>query len=201
MNAEPASSEPMPIRMSPDEIALLTKCIKSSKFYLEFGAGGSTELAVEGHARYVVSVETDRSWIERLRTRETIQRAEAARVLYLEHVDLGPVGEWGSPASAEHIRNWPQYFMTPFTKYDLFYDFVLIDGRFRASCALSSFAFTPDHVLIAIHDYPNRPWFSDVEKFYDIVETADTLWVFKKRAKINHRSLHLAIMNNMFDYR
>jgi hypothetical protein len=189
------------IRMSDKEIALLTECVQKSRFYLEFGAGGSTEFAIRDRSRFVVSIESDKEWIDKIRTKDNIRKAEAEGILFIEHIDLGPVGVWGAPAGTDQIRNWPKYFMAPFSKYDFCYDFVLIDGRFRASCAFAAYPFVGDDALIAVHDYVNRHWFSDIEKFYDIVDIADTLCVFRKRARINHRSLYMAIMNSIFDYR
>ena len=56
-----------PLRMSSAESDLFGKLLDSATTYLEWGAGGSTLAAVRSKIRQIVSVETDRAWIDRLK--------------------------------------------------------------------------------------------------------------------------------------
>jgi hypothetical protein len=186
------------LRMTGRERALFERSVEKSATYLEFGCGGSTEIAVALGCRAVVSVEADRTWIDALRQKPTIQEAIARRQLFLEYVDIGPVGSWSFPKDDSKIRNWPTYFLTPFVKYDFSYDLILVDGRFRNACAYASYAFMADDAVLAIHDYTTRSSYFDIEKFFELQELADTLAIFKKKEKIHLRSLYTSILSNFF---
>jgi hypothetical protein len=187
--------------MSDREIEFLKLNLEPSRTYLEFGAGGSTELAAQNHHRRIVSVETDAAWIEKLKLEPIIQLAIEQGRLKFEHIDIGPVRPWGFPEGESLFRNWPMYHTVPFVKYDWHYDLILIDGRFRVSCALAAHSFMEDEAIMLFHDYPNRMWYSEIEKFFDIVNSAETFFSFRKRKNINYRSLYASIMNSMFDVR
>lgn len=187
--------------MSRAETGLFIASLSGSKRYLEFGVGGSTEIAIQDPDRRIVSVETDKKWLAEVRRNPKIAEAEKQGRLAFEHVDIGPVKRWGYPTGEIQFRNWPKYHTVPFDNHDYHYDAILIDGRFRVSCALAAYSFIDDSAVLMFHDYPNRTWYSEVEKFYDTVAIAESLYVFKKRPLINHRSLYTAIMKSMFDFR
>ncbi len=66
---------------------------------------------------------------------------------------------------------------------------VLVDGRFRVASTLETIKRVDDNCFILIHDYrqPNNTHrgYEFVEKYLDIVEHIDTLYVFKKKQNIN----------------
>ena len=100
------AQEPTPTpRMSSAEIGVFVDLMRETNCYLEYGAGGSTILAVKSPARQIVSVETDTNWIDRLKKNELIAPALGNT---FRHIDVGPVGEWGVPRGEEKIRNWPR---------------------------------------------------------------------------------------------
>ncbi len=186
------------VHMTLDEVDLLQKYLKKSKFHLEFGCGGSTELAVRLRVGRIVSIESDKGWVDQLSEKPEISAAVAAKKLSLLHVDIGPVGAWGTPTDRSTIANWPKYFLTPFQKFDYDFDTVLIDGRFRVACALACHAYLKDHAIMLMHDYQTRDGYSEVEKFFEIIEFSNNLFVFKKKNLINPRSFYTAVLNSMF---
>lgn len=198
MNVDVTSE--VPIRMSTNESDLFRKYLSRSQVYLEFGSGGSTELAVASQIFKMVSIESDPNWVNSLRSKPAIAEAVSAGRLLFELVDIGPVGDWGVPKDHSKIQNWPRYFLTPFTKFEHQYDCILIDGRFRLACAFAAYVFASDTTKILIHDYINRQEYYEVEKFYDIVDQVDTLYVFQKRKNINLRSLYTSVLTSLFRY-
>lgn len=194
------SSSALSIRMTPAEIALLTEHLKRSTSYLEFGAGGSTQLAIEHVRGTIVSVESDIAWIDKLKAHTKIKAAIESRQLRFMHVDIGPVGDWGVPRGETRIKSWKDYYSAPWISLDIPFDFVLIDGRFRIMSALMAFAYAPDEARIAIHDYSVRKHYFVLEKYFDTVENADTLVILKKRKIINHMSWASDVLKYFYDY-
>src|SRR5437660_1013858 len=127
-----------PVRMSSAEQELFTSLLGTSRAFLEFGCGGSTLLAIQHSSHFIASVDTDPSWIEKLKTNDLVSGALSANRLHFIHVDLGPVGEWGRPNGESHIRSWPKYYTTPYLRLDWEFDLILIDGRFRVPCLLTA---------------------------------------------------------------
>lgn len=186
------------IHMTASERDLFEKYLKKARFYLEYGCGGSTEAAVRLKTGRIVSIESDKKWVDELSTKPEIANAIVSGKLNLLHVDIGPVGAWGTPTDIKTIGSWPKYFLTPFQKFDYDFDLILIDGRFRVACALASHAFINDQSVLIIHDYQTRDSYSEVEKFFEIVEFVDNLFVFRKKTMINPRSFYSAVLSSMF---
>lgn len=197
---EPTSpSSTVAVQMSEAEANLLRKHLRSSRFYLEFGCGGSTLLALRTSRGRVVSVDSDAGWIDRLKLEPEIQQALTSNRLTFQHVDIGPVGDWGLPKDESHIRAWRHYYGSAWTFRDFDYDLVLIDGRFRVMCALMAAIFVSPRTLVALHDYANRKPYFIVEKYFDTIEHTDRLTVLRKRANINFRSWALDFVDHMYD--
>jgi hypothetical protein len=186
------------IHMTESERDLFEKYLRKARYYLEYGCGGSTEAAVRLKVGRIISIESDKAWVKQLSQKPEIEAAIEAGKLKLMHVDIGPVGAWGTPTDKATIGRWPKYFLTPFEKFSYDFDTVLIDGRFRIGCALACHAFLKDDAVMMMHDYQTRDGYSEVEKFFEIVEYNHNLFVFKKKSLINPRSFYSAVMNSMF---
>jgi hypothetical protein len=202
MTAPPnITSSPSPsIRMTPAETTLLTDHLKRSTTYLEFGAGGSTQFAIEHVRGRIVSVESDAAWIDKLKADPRVKAALDSRRLSFMHIDIGPVGDWGVPRGETRIKHWKDYFSAPWISLDLPFDFVLIDGRFRIMCALIACAYAPEETRIAIHDYSVRKHYFVLEKYFDTIDSADTLVILKRRKNINYMSWTSDILKHFYDF-
>jgi hypothetical protein len=196
----PQSSQmDLPLRMSQAEAGLFAQVLSTGTFYLEWGAGGSTLAAVRSKVRQIVSVETDRAWIEKLKKNEEIARAITSNRLTFRHVDVGPVGQWGIPIGTEKMRNWPQYALDPFVGTDLNFDVILVDGRFRIHCLLAAANCAADRATIFLHDYATRHSYTLADKYFDTINQLDSAVVLTKRQNINRRSLYIDLINSIFD--
>jgi hypothetical protein len=200
MAAPQQSSElDLPLRMSKAEEDLFAELLSTGKCYLEWGSGGSTLAAVRSKIRQIVSVETDRAWIDRLKQNDEIARAIANNRLVFRHVDVGPVGQWGMPLGAEKLRNWPRYALDPFVATDLNFDVILVDGRFRIHCLLAAANCAADSATIFLHDYATRHSYTIADKYFDTLEQADSAVLLTKRRNINQRALYIDLIHSLFD--
>jgi hypothetical protein len=189
----------LPLRMSKAEAALLSEFLSSATFYLEWGAGGSTLAAVRSKARRIVSIETDRAWIERLKEHTEIAHAIKASRVDVRHLDVGAVGEWGGPVSDDKIRNWPRYALEPWIATDFDFDAILIDGRFRVHCLLAAASCAGDRASIFLHDYSFRHSYSIADKYFNATSKTDSAVILKRKTDINYRSLYIDLVNSLFD--
>jgi hypothetical protein len=176
------------MRMSDPEIAMLTTAVSTARHYLEYGAGGSTKLAVRiPTVSSVTSVESDFAFIRsHLSGDVDIQAAtESGRLRFLI-VDIGPTGAWGHPLDRSKAYLWPNYALCPYL-HDYHPDLILIDGRFRIACSLAAALQAPDATIL-IHDYSNRQHYHILEGFLQIEDGVDTLVRCRRRANLDEDS-------------
>jgi hypothetical protein len=188
-----------PVHMTKAEIELLTPHLRRSRYYLEFGTGGSTVLAANECKGTLVCVDSDAAWISKLKEVDEIKKGVAANRITFYHADLGPIGPWGVPKDESRIKAWKNYYVAPWVIRDFDYDLILIDGRFRVMCALSAAINADRSSIIAIHDYGNRRPYYAVEKYFDVISTVDKLVILQKRARINYKALFKDFSDFIYD--
>lgn len=172
--------------MKPKELALLTAILARSEHMLEFGAGGSTTLALKLGVSNVVAVESDPAWIDRLKADEAAARAMRDGRLTVVHADIGPTVALGRPAEESSREKWPTYATAPWALVDLDgLDVVLIDGRFRLACIMQTVMRVSPETLIVIHDFWNRPAYHPALAYLDTVAQVDSLGVFTRKPDYN----------------
>jgi hypothetical protein len=198
MGLSEPKSDNIKVYMSSAERNMFEKFASRARLYLEFGCGGSTEIIVRTKASRIVSVESDKAWIDQLAQKPELETAIKAKRLHFVHADIGPVKDWGAPADRSAVDRWPRYFLAPFEKNSYDFDTVLIDGRFRVACALACHAFLKESAIVMMHDYRSRDGYSEIEKFYEIVDSAENIFAFRKKAKVNSRSFYSAVLKSMF---
>lgn len=171
-----------------ENICKIHLLVRGGGQYLEFGSGGSTFLALLHAQVSIISVESDKNWIEYLRDWKLIRDAENRRLQFI-YVNIGEVGEWGVPSEIEKSKEFfPNYSTQVFETYKDF-DVVFIDGRFRVACLLQTVLHCPKHTRILMHDFNNRAFYHQILEFVDIVDTCDTLAEFKIRENIDRQKV------------
>jgi hypothetical protein len=136
--------------------------------YIEYGCGKSTEWMYRNTQARIFSVDTSRQWANAI-MRLALQSEGDLDRLNVNWVDVGPVADWGLPLSfAQRDRfkdytDWP-WLMSPNA------DLVMIDGRFRVCCFLTSLKNAPVGTKILFDDYSDRPFYYLVEEFLPIIE-------------------------------
>lgn len=137
---------------------------------LEYGSGGSTIYALE-NGKTVIAAESDKNWIDRL-VRYHESQAHSG-ILIDCYCDIGPTIDWGQPENSAAAARFPFYPVNPWRKAqsnEVDVDLVLIDGRFRVACFVTSVAFARKPLRILFDDYLDRPRYHIVEQ---ISEPAD----------------------------
>jgi hypothetical protein len=168
--------------MTEKEKLLFQKRIKKSKFYLEFGMGGSTFCALQHSHATVYSVESSKDWAKIMRKYVLIKYWERRR-LFIFHMDIGPTTpDAGYPDSNASSALFPDYSANIFKLIDkTTLDTILVDGRFRVACTLKAIAecYANENLQILIHDFWNRKEYHVLLKYLIEIERVDTLGVFK----------------------
>lgn len=186
--------------MSPMELDLFRRSAAGARFCVEFGCGGSTLEFLRQGVDTIVSVESDKAWIDALATVPMVRSAIATERLALLHADIGPVKAWGRPASRDHRSRWPSYAALPWDRYAAWPDtasIVLVDGRFRVSCCLAAVEAILDHgrrhTKILFHDFlPDRPKYENVLAFCEIVYRVEGLVILRPRPDLDRSALRKA---------
>lgn len=126
----------------------------------EYGCGASTRWVIQNTQLNVISVDTSDGWVEHVKKQVNDQTGR----LNLTHIDLGPLGDWGTPLSferREHFSTYTDFMWQQSIKPDL----VLIDGRFRVCCFLTSLKYADEGTPIIFDDYAKRPRYHVVESY------------------------------------
>lgn len=150
------------LTMPPLEEAAVVEAYSGATVVLEYGAGGSTLIAAEAEGKTIFSVESDAEWLAKMQAYFAMY-PPTSRV-HLHHGDIGPTKGWGYPVDSGHMSDWPNY---PISVWDLpeflHPDVVLIDGRFRIACFLTTLFRIRQPVTLLWDDYTSRPDYFEIE--------------------------------------
>lgn len=145
------------------EAAHLIDAYRRAQVILEYGSGNSTQLASQLSGKLVMSVESDHNWARNLR--REIHEAQPKSSVIVYHVDIGPTGPWGRPIDESGWKRYHHYpnaiWDEPFFRHP---DIVLIDGRFRPACLITTMLHVTRPVTVLFDDYTNRPRYRLVER-------------------------------------
>lgn len=174
--AAPGSA--LPIRMTPNEITLLSSFLRCAFYYLEFGAGGSTTLAAELVKRRIWTVNSSVAWLQKVEDASD----QLSQKISCHYVDVGPVGLWGYPLDGSFKSRFADYYSTIWDTLDPGnLNFVLVDGRFRVASFCQSALRVRRDTFIGFHDYKSRAEYHCVESIARIVAQVDDLAIFVPR--------------------
>lgn len=176
-----------PFVMFEEEKELLKKHLLQTKNYLEFGTGGSILFALINSEVNITSVDTNIGWINFIKKYRII-RNNLEKRLKIFFVDIGPTKHWGYPVDDREQAKFPDFSSKIFQLSDPSkYDLILVDGRFRVACTLSSILHCHQNknLTLMIHDYSIREDYKIVEKFLEKTDEAKTLFVFKIKENTN----------------
>jgi hypothetical protein len=184
-------------------IDYLDASLQSITCYLEYGSGGSTYLAATKQVSAIYSVESDAAFSSAVR--EKIFADFPSVNLTIVNVDLGKTGEWGYPRNKKKSGNWHLY---PIAVWQIMEsrghspDLVLIDGRFRVSCCLTSLLCARPGTRILIDDYAARgEIYGIIERFSGPIEMIDRAALLTAHADLDIRELALELASHCADPR
>lgn len=137
-----------------------------SDVILEYGSGGSTVMAAEMPGKTIFSVESDKRWARNLD--KYLTENDFPSKVMMHYVDIGRTGKWGSPVDSSRFS---RYHMYPLSIWDhpefRQPDVVMIDGRFRVACALTTMFRCQKNTLILFDDYKRRRGYHMIEDYLE----------------------------------
>lgn len=166
-----------PLSLPRGEAEALREAYQSARVILEYGSGGSTMLAAGMPGKTLFSVESDHAWHRHMAGlfRTTPPVAE----VILHHADIGPTRDWGYPEGAHQMARWPGYAVSVWDRSDFRHpDVVLIDGRFRAACFLTTLFRITRPVTVLWDDYRARDSYHFVEDFCPMTGMVGRMAIF-----------------------
>lgn len=167
--------------------------LSAATLYLEYGAGGSSILASKMGKRFV-SVDSDPYFIKSVKAKiaQLGVPSSGAHGTFI-HANLGLTEAWGVPVwtspTKTRLASWRSYFTAPWVDAPERFrpDLILVDGRFRVACALTSIlhlADTPNWELL-VDDYLGRPHYTVIEEFARLEKMVGRMAVFKPKAGVD----------------
>ena len=181
-------TDPMQPRMTDSELRLFNNVLACADNYLEFGCGGSTAAAAARVKNSIISVDSSQHWVDEVTEFCARQPAWVQPQMY--YVDVGPIGNWGTPTDPATRDRWPDYHARIWEHPQAANaDLYMVDGRFRVACCLQIALHARSDVLVAVHDYAARPEYHVVTEFLRPVVRAEGLWVFQRRRDHNQNRL------------
>lgn len=176
---------------------LFKDLIKNIDTYFEYGCGKSTEYVYKFTNCNIYSVDTDQSWVK---ITQQLTNGKKDNRLNIDWIDVGKVEEWGYPityAKRKYFFNYANNFYKKNYKPDL----VLIDGRLRVFCFLTTLKHAPNGTKIIFDDYTNRPIYHVAEEFSPLLDKCGRQALFEVNSKaknaINNETL-LSFQNVLF---
>ena len=186
--------------MSAAELSLFHSVVRHARGYVEFGAGGSTVVAVQIGNGFVLSTDSMQEWIDAV-CRECAG-AGLATVPEMILADIGPVGALGFPSDPARREQWRCYhelcWTLPRASQAQFY---MVDGRFRVACAMQVLLRAPAGALMAVHDFASREPYHVVRRFAREIASAEDLSVFIVEQERDVPGIALALAEHAFDPR
>ncbi len=152
-----------PVLTMPEaEADLVRAAYAGAGVILEYGSGGSTLVAAQSATGAVISVESDKAWLAKMQ--DWFDANPAPVPLILHHGNVGPTKRWGFPLNASKPERWPGYALSVWDRKDFQHpDVVLVDGRFRLACLLTTLFRINRPVRVLCDDYLERPAYHRIE--------------------------------------
>lgn len=193
-------TEIMTPHMSAAKIQLLNDSLERASHYLEYGIGGSTVLAAQKSLQTIIAIDSSEEWINKVKA--DIEKCVYTGNINLLLANLGATADWGYPTDEGLVKNWPQYYATPwisFRSLGVSPDLILIDGRFRTPCFLYSLLHCQTGSRILWDDYHNRPEYHFVEKVLPPQGLVDDMAVFTVTENFDKGLAAVLLFENLFN--
>jgi len=150
---------------------LFTSNAFKSKTYGEYGVGLSTFKVRNESEATIIAVDTNIDYLNEWRNSINPKDTDI-----LIHCDIGDIIDWGYPINYKRRNSFIDYFESIWTQ-ELKPDFVLIDGRFRVACFLTSVVLGNPGTMILFDDY-DREYYHVVEEIIKPFEVTLTQALF-----------------------
>ena len=159
--------------------SLFKDLIKDIDIYFEYGCGKSTEYMYRFTKSKIFSVDTSKEWIDKI---QSITDDKIDDRLNLKWIDVGEIENWGQPKSFKMRKNFTIY-ADWLWKQNKEPGLVLIDGRFRILCFLTTLRYSPIGTKIIFDDYKERQLYHIVEEFSPVIDRCGRQALFESNIK------------------
>ena len=159
---------------------LFKQYLINCNYYFEYGVGASTSWVLENTNSKIISVDTNKKWIN------TIDVSNNSSRIKLNWINLGDLENWGRPRSYKYRNKFIDYISNVWN-FNEKADVILIDGRFRVACFLYSLINAKTDSLIIFDDYNNRPYYHVIEEIISIYKTCGRQALFKVPKNFNKK--------------
>jgi hypothetical protein len=150
----------------------------------------------------VISVDSDPKFIETMKNDSFLKTKIDEHKWFPYVYDIGETLRWGIPKRKTPNDSWINYYSKIFNEINTDeIDYILIDGRFRVACFLSSLLVIRHDIPIFFHDFFSRKHYNEVLQFSEIIDQASDLAVLKKHADLDYVKTALTLYNYRHDYR
>lgn len=197
-----------------DSTPYFVERLSVAKLYLEYGTGGSSVLASK-MGKSIVSVDSDPFFLEAVKEKIGITvdgKGDATQTFI--YIDIGLTERWGVPVctrpTPRRLAAWRSYFTAPWSGAGgngvggrFLPDLILVDGRFRVACALTTILNLSDqrNWEILFDDYLGRSHYAIVEEFASLERMVGRMAVFKPKERIDVDSLRRTLEAYASDWR
>lgn len=176
--AAPSVTKRPDLTLPPEAAEALRTAYAGAATILEYGSGGSTVVAAEMPGKRVFSVESDAGWAKGMQ--DWFAANPPPSEVSIHHADIGPTGAWGSPTDPAHFKRWPGYALSVWDLPGFAHpDVVLIDGRFRPACFVTTAMRITRPVTVLFDDYAGREPYHQVEELARPVHMAGRMARFE----------------------
>ena len=182
-----------------DRQLLATLYYNATSVY-EFGLGESTHIAAYvGVPRYS-GVDSDAVWVGKAREGANMDHFR------FSFANIGNTASFGNPTNKTLKKIPLDYQSAPLNNEMEAFDFYLVDGRYRVSCACASFLHAMSRggdmsrVMVAVHDW-GREFYHVVTEVADIVHTSNALAVMKLKPNATEHDIFKIWESHVWDQR
>ena len=156
---------PTPDLLFDGDDKLFKRVLKNAKTYGEYGCGKSTKWVLNNTNCIIIAVDSSKEWVE-----EVLSNNESNKHrLNIKYINIGEVKDWGRPIDYSKRESFSMY--TDFLwEKEIKPKLILIDGRFRVCCFLTSLRYADEGTYILFDDYTNRPQYHVIEEYVSRVE-------------------------------
>lgn len=167
-------------RLFDGDDSMFKRLVSTARTYGEYGVGASTEWVYANTGAAIVAVDTSPAWAQSVLEDKDQKRISVATP------DCGPVGDWGRPLTYRFRDNFPKYAQHIWTT-SAKPDTVLIDGRFRVCCFVTSLLNAEPGCRIIFDDYRDRLYYHVVEELLRPIERCGRQALFQVTADFDRR--------------
>ncbi len=179
--AKIAGQQTTPSTLFKGDDEIFKSVISDCEIYAEYGCGASTIWVANNTTAKIYSTDSSGEWIQKVK-----DDCPSDRAIHLHHADLGRLGKWGRPISHEKCENFSDY--TDWVwQQGISPDLILVDGRFRVCCFLTSLLSAREGSKIIFDDYTNRPHYHFVERYLKRSDVCgrQALFVVPEKSSLN----------------